>query len=218
MTTAFWIWSHLSFVLLSANLLLPLQKRFRGWRAGLICLTMLMLAGLFPVGRTDVSGFVLAHLGTLSTPFLILLLVELLAAWEVITPLSDSARRQSNLVWVVCGLLLYPAALGFFAYDTYSFGYTRSMAWCVLGISGIAVFCRQQLLGICLAASVVAHLLHVHESSNLWDFLIDPWLWLTAVVQTAWCMVRSSKLLVSDQLALMDSTAQYVAIHRPEAD
>ena len=55
------------------------------------------------------------------------------------------------------------------------------LSWCVLIASGIAVYCRYRILGLCLASAVLAHLLSLHESLNLWDYLIDPWLCLAAV-------------------------------------
>jgi len=185
-SSAFWIWSHLSFVLLAANFLLLMQQGRRGPRARWASLSVLAFLGLLPVGHTDVSGFMLAHTGTLCVPILILMFRELLAAEGLVPSQPLHIQRNTNLFWLAGGVLLYPAALGFVAHDTYYFGYNSLMGWCVLGLSCVAMLCRHQVLGICLAATVLAHQLGLQESPNLWDYLIDPWLWIAAASQLIW--------------------------------
>lgn len=191
MNPALWAWSHLSFALLIANLLLPLRRLRRNLPSGVICLLFPLVLGAWPVHETDCSGFILAHTGTLSVPIFILLSLELLAAWGLVRPQCPRHRRNANVFWVMCGALVYPSALGFTNADTYAIGYFKSMAWCVLALSGIALICRQKLLALCLAAAVLVHQLRLLESPNLWDYLIDPWLCLAAAFQLVWNACRT---------------------------
>ena len=181
MSLSFWIWSHLSFVLIVASMVCPLLRRLSRLQSMLLCLLIPLAVGLLPIHQTDVSGFALAHTGTLSASTLLLILFQLLTEWRLVEPLSTQVWRNINLFWISLGIVVYPSALGLLDVDTYVFGYQDAMSWCVLIASGIAVYCRYRILGLCLASAVLAHLLSLHESPNLWDYLIDPWLCLAAV-------------------------------------
>jgi phosphoglycerol transferase MdoB-like AlkP superfamily enzyme len=71
-------------------------------------------------------------------------------------------------------LLLYPSALGLTRIDTYSWG------WSSLGsvalVTGITIFLlwKKNRFGIVLLLSLLAFALHVKETTNFWDYLIDP--------------------------------------------
>lgn len=181
MSPTFWIWSHLSFVLLVASMMCPLLRRLSRRQSMLLCLLIPLGVGLLPVRQTDVSGFVLAHTGTLSASMLLLLLFQLSTEWRLVESLSTQVWRNMNLFWISLGIVVYPSALGLLDVDTYVFGYRDAMSWCVLIVSGIAVYSSYRTLGLCLATAVFSHLLKLHESPNLWDYLIDPWLCLAAV-------------------------------------
>ncbi len=182
MTPAFWIWSHLAFVLLIASMLSLMTKCRHRLRSMLLCLLIPAVIGVLPIRQTDVSGFVLGHMGALSVSMLVLLTFQLLSGWRIVEPFSAAVWRNMNLFWLISGAVLYPAALGLLDRDMYAYGFQNTMSWCVLGVSVAAVFCKYRILGLCLALSVLAHQLKLQESRNLWDYLIDPWLWITAAV------------------------------------
>ena len=190
MNLTFWIWSHLSFVLLGASILSLLVKCQSKFSSVLLCLLIPGLLGILPVGQTDVSGFALAHMGTFSASMLVLLAFQSLANAGCVEALRAPVLRDMNLFWLILGMILYPAALGLLHIDTYSFGYGNAMSWCMLTISSLAVVGRHQMLGLCLALAVLADLLRLTESPNLWDYLIDPWLWMAAVIELVFRTVR----------------------------
>lgn len=182
MSPAFWIWSHLSFVLLIASMLSLFVKRRRNLQLISLCVLIPVVLGVLPIGQTDVSGFVLGHMGAVSASMLVLLGFQLFANIGAIEGHRTSVLRNMNIFWFATGMILYPAALGFFSTDMYSFGFHASMHWSVLGLSVVAMLCRLRILGLCLAFSVLANQLKLHESSNLWDYVIDPWLWIAATI------------------------------------
>ena len=190
MSPMFWIWSHLSFVLLIASMLSLLVNCRSRLQSILLCVIIPSVLAVLPLGQTDVSGFVLAHMGTLSASMLVLLAFQLFANVGSIETFSASMLRNMNLFWFATGMILYPAALGLFTRDVYVFGFHNSMSWCVLAVSVVAMLCRYRILGLCLAFSVLAHLMMLHESPNLWDYLIDPWLWIAAFVSLPAGMCR----------------------------
>ena len=161
-----------------------------------LCLLIPGLLGVVPVGQTDVSGFALAHMGTFSASMLVLLAFQFFANIGLVESFRASALRTMNLFWLISGMILYPASLGLLNRDMYSIGFHSSMSWCVLAASGVAVFLRFRILGMCLAFSVLAHLLVLHESRNLWDYIIDPWLWIAGTVSL---VAGASHTLVSNK-------------------
>ncbi len=148
----------------------------------LLCLSIPAILGVLPIGQTDVSGFALGHMGAVSASMLVLLAFQVLANVGCIDGLNAPILRNMNIFWFATGAFLYPAALGLFARDLYSFGFHNSMSWCVLAVSVVAMLCRHRILGLCLTFTVLAHQLKLHESSNLWDYVIDPWLWIASAV------------------------------------
>jgi len=182
LTPAFWIYSHLAFVLLIASMLSRLMKYRPSLQSILLCLVIPAVIGVLPIRQTDVSGFVLGHMGTLSVSMMVLLIFQLLLSWRFVEAFSTAAWRNMNLFWFAIGMILYPAALGLFDEDMYSYGFQNTMSWCVLCVSIAAVICKYRILGISLALSVLAHQLKLQESRNLWDYMIDPWLWIAAAI------------------------------------
>lgn len=197
MSPSFWVWSHVACVLLLAGMLLPIVRRCH--IAGIQFLLTLILFGLsiVPVLESDLSGFVLAHSGTLSVPTLMLLLMDILVAAGLLKPVPSDERRNATYLWVITGTVLYPSAMGFTEFDLYAFGYTRPMAWGVILLSVLLMACRQQLPALFFLLAVIAHEFHLQESPNLWDYLIDPWLWLFAIGHVVWMRAAGSRLVQS---------------------
>lgn len=113
---------------------------------------------------------------------LVLLTFQLMSSGRFVETLNAAVWRNMNVFWFAIGMILYPAALGLLDRDMYAYGFQHTMSWCVLGISVAAVVCKYRILGLCLALAVLAHQLKLQESENLWDYLIDPWLWIAAAV------------------------------------
>jgi hypothetical protein len=182
MTLEFWIWSHASCALVVASMAGMVLKRTSSLFARATVLAGSFILSLMPVYATDFSGFTLAHIGILSTSTLVLLAAEFFIRLKF----PPHLHRNQNLFVIFAGVALYPSAAGFFEWDLYFFGYQTAMSWTVLGIAIVALVFRHQLLALCLTSAVVMHQLMIHESTNLWDYLIDPWLFLAALTQFTW--------------------------------
>ena len=99
------------------------------------------------------------------------------------------ARREHLAVMqaiAVAAAVLYPLALGWGNWDAYRLGWG---SWGMLGVLlALSVGCLVKglrllpaLVGLALLAWVAGWM----ESSNLWDYLMDPWLSMLAVIQCA---------------------------------
>lgn len=83
---------------------------------------------------------------------------------------------------LVSGAVLYPTALGVSRFDLYRLGYGGNILVPVLCLlSGISWFRGERRTGLLLPGTVLAWRFGFLESSNLWDYLIDPWLFLASI-------------------------------------
>lgn len=99
---------------------------------------------------------------------------------------SDSkASVLSNIEKVaisIIGLLLYLSTFGFFKIDFYSYGYLPWLMLWVLFILSLGLMLANRRLGLVLVAALFGFYLHLQSSNNLWDYLLDPVLWLVLLV------------------------------------
>ena len=89
-----------------------------------------------------------------------------------------------NGALVLAALLLYPAALGWGDWDTYRLGWGSLDMLGALGALSLVFWIMglrllPGLVGLALLAWVAGWM----ESGNLWDYLMDPWLTLLALIQ-----------------------------------
>lgn len=93
-------------------------------------------------------------------------------------------RMAVSVVVAVAALFLYPLALGWGDWDLYRVGWSASSLW--VGLLLLSLFCWAQglrLVPILVALALLAWRFGILESSNLWDYLMDPWLAFAALFQ-----------------------------------
>jgi hypothetical protein len=94
----------------------------------------------------------------------------------------------------VAGGLLYAAHLTALPIDAYAMGHGQYVPlWVVLPASLVAIglwWQRQEMAAWAVAAALLAHSLLGLPSPNAWDAVLDPWLWLWAVLACAGHGVR----------------------------
>lgn len=183
MSTTFWVWVHLSFILLIGRLLIRLTRQWelpiKGYAAALLLIGVL---SMMPYQGVDLAGWLLALTGMLSVGSLLVLLLGILPRLGMKFEIDQDQQRGSWPLWLILGMVLYPAALGWISLDTYAWGYDHRMSWICLGLSPLFWLLRQRLIGLWLSLSVLAWTMELGESSNLWDYLIDPWLVMAAII------------------------------------
>jgi len=99
---------------------------------------------------------------------------------------NDLFRPNDTLAgWVfgaLAGTLLYPFSMGLGAFDPYAWGWGFSALFPVVALSTLYLIWKQSSFGLVLLLSIVAYDLRCLESSNFWDYLIDPVYWLFSLI------------------------------------
>lgn len=152
-----------------------LRRRTLAPRARAALLALVLLACWIPVRGLPVAGYVRGVIGDLSVPTLLLLGSALASTVTGKDWLDARERAAWFAVAAVGAVFLYPMALGLGMFDPYALGYgSYGFATALLVLTLAAWAARRYWLAASLVAGVAAYLAGLLESTNLWDYLIDP--------------------------------------------
>lgn len=177
--------------LVAACLLLPGVSRLK--RAYLALLLGVVAAlVLIPFGVLPIAAYLRGAIGDLSITSVLLLF---LALARPLLGLPVSRPRAIGLALIVLGaLVLYPKALGLGAGDPYRLGYGDvGLLAGLLILALTALWRRLPGVALGLALPVAAWAAGWYESSNLWDYLLDP---LVAIYAAAALLGRGAQALL----------------------
>ncbi len=166
-----------------------LRRRDLAPRARAALLALALLACWVPLRGLPVAGYVRGVIGDLSLPTL-LLLGAALASTVTGKDWLDARERAAWFAAVAVGaVFLYPMALGLSLFDPYALGYSSyGFATVLFALTLAAWSARRYWLATSLVAGVAAYLAGLLESTNLWDYLIDP---LIAAYAIFWWLRRA---------------------------
>lgn len=145
---------------------------------------------LLPVGGLSMNHWIMSVAMNLSIPLDGLLLFAILKdafGWEWFSV------RDWNSAWffgAAASLLLYPAALGLGNKDPYSWGWNSSLFFIAVGVVTFFFICLKNRFAMLLMLALAAFLLAWQPSTNLWDYLIDPFYGAVALVMTMKILLR----------------------------
>jgi hypothetical protein len=155
-------------------------------------MSVLILVNLFlwPLGLSlalPLAAYVRGVIGDLS-------IVTSLLLWSTLLPNHQAVPSHVKWCIAIVAIAFYPFALGMSMFDPYAWGY-GSNAFLI----GVLVF--TVLLGLAgwlkgiwiIGFAVIAWSLHLHESSNLWDYLLDPALAIWSLISLCKEILRQRK-------------------------
>ena len=155
---------------------------------------VLLLANLFfwPLGMSlelPLSAYVRGVTGDLSV-------VTMLLLWSAVLPSAKKTPLGFKVPLALIAMVFYPFALGLGMIDPYAWGY-GSISF-LIAVVLFAVICG--LVGWVkgvwiLSFAIIAWAAHWHESANLWDYLLDPFLaiWALFAISNAIYLKRREK-------------------------
>ena len=142
---------------------------------------ILLLSNLFfwPLGlgmELPLVAYVRGVIGDLSIVTMLLLWTSLLSGSKP-TPLAFK-------VSVACiAIVFYPLALGFGMIDPYAWGYGSILFFIAVLLFAVVCGLANWSKGVwMIAIAILAWAAHWHESANLWDYLLDPFLAIWALM------------------------------------
>ena len=146
----------------------------RGWPS--LSLSAALAAGvlLLPIGGLVMARWVAAFSANFSIPLTGLLAVTV---WERGFSRQIFSRRDWAAGWAfgaIGGLTLYPLALGIGSVDPYEWGWRFSPLFVVIGAVTAWLIWKQNRFGFLLLLTAGAFHLQLLESTNYWDYLLDP--------------------------------------------
>ncbi len=130
-----------------------------------------------PLWGLSLAGFVRGMTGDLSIATLVLLALALVRSFAGRGLVEDQNRLAMLQAILIAAILFYPFALGISMFDPYRLGYGN--LWFMLALLGLAAWSSlrySMLFALCIALAVAAWSAGWYESTNLWDYLLDPWL------------------------------------------
>lgn len=172
-------------VLCAAGLrLLTGRRGVSGWAKWvvLVCFVLLWV----PVGAAQLP--LLAYIRGISSDLsMTLVALGCLGLSQRLLGVPVVARRESmalNGSIAVAALFLYPLALGWGDWDAYRLGWGSLGLWTTLLVLSLVFWIKGlRLLPLLIGLALLAWSAGLMESTNLWDYLIDPWLALAAFFQ-----------------------------------
>jgi len=114
-----------------------------------------------------------------------------IALWQRISSRKIFRTDDWSAAWIfgaIAALILYPMGLGLTSIDPYGWGWERSLPIATALIAGVLLLAGNRF-GILLLLSLGGFLLHLQESANFWDALIDPFYGLVSLIGSAWLIL-----------------------------
>lgn len=145
----------------------------------------LLVLGLFvPIYGLSVSQWLRSVVGDLSVISWLVFLHILLRRLQGAALLNDAATNYLFSAVIVLGLVLYPSALGVSGFDVYRLGYSPVWLAGMLSILAIVAWLGSaRALAFVILLPLLAFNVRLFESTNLWDYLLDPVIFVYALVQ-----------------------------------
>jgi hypothetical protein len=138
---------------------------------------------LFTPLELPLAAYVRGFTGELSITSMLLLWTAYFSPKEIHVPAVMK-------LWIaLVAIAFYPLALGVSMLDPYAWGYgSIALLAGVLATALVAWLAGSNRIAIILAVAILAWTVGWHESTNLWDYILDPFLGLWAIAS----LIRSS--------------------------
>jgi hypothetical protein len=150
---------------------------------------ILLLSNLFfwPLGlgmELPLSAYVRGVIGDLSV-------VSMLLLWTSLLPGRKSAPLAFKLAISCIAIVFYPLALGFGMIDPYVWGYGSILFFIAVLLFAVVCELANWSKGVwIIAIAILAWAAHWHESANLWDYLLDPFLAIWGLIAVFGALYR----------------------------
>ena len=182
MTTVFsFVFPFLLMMALCQKTMILLGKRSTGWIPTIIIASASALMVTLPISGLTTGRWLISLYANPSIPLTALLFSWVLKNAFQINLLDMRAIQTCRGFSILAGASLFPMALGAGAFDPYPAGWHFSWLFVILlGVTLVLLFLKNRF-SMVLLTTILAYDLHLLESGNLWDYLVDPILVLVSI-------------------------------------
>lgn len=166
-----------------------LGRDLRGWRPTLILVLISAVIAVTPVGGLPLARWMISFNANFSISLTAILFYKVTEISFGVKLLDKNALLTCWVFSLTAGVILYPMALGLGRFDPYQAGW--GFSWLFVVVCGVTILLliMKNRFAIVLIAAILAHNLRLLESTNFWDYLVDPFMVLVS------CIVLSSRFL-----------------------
>lgn len=129
---------------------------------------------LLPIRGFSLLVWSASLMGGVSVPLMGLLLVLIMEKFFSCTLFSAWEWRTTWIFGMLSSLILYPAALGLGPIDPYCWGWGNNLFLVVIAILTFFLLVTKNRFAILILLALAAFDFQLQETTNLWDYLIDP--------------------------------------------
>jgi len=164
-------------------------RNLRGWGPALAF--GLIGAGivLFPVDGLPSARWLISLNANFSIPLTAILFSKLVDSLFRIRLLDDKALLTCWIFSLTASAVLYPMALGLTRLDPYAAGWGFSWLFVLMFSLTMVLLAMKNRFAVVLIAAMMAFNLRLLESTNLWDYSVDPLLVVVSCIGLG-CHVR----------------------------
>jgi len=158
-----------------------LKRQLRGGALLIVAGAAAAAVMLVPVQGLIVARWVAGVNTNFSVPLTAMLA---LLVYERVFERATLSEHEWNTAWgfgAIGGLVLYPMALGLSSFDPYEWGWPFSPLFVVIAVLTAWLIWRGNRFGILLLLAAAAFQFRLLESTNYWDYLLDPVYSLVAI-------------------------------------
>jgi len=159
-----------------------LGRDLRGWRATLILGFICAFIVVTPMGGLPLARWMISFNANFSISLTAILFCKVLESYFGVKLLDKNALLTCWVFSLTAGVILYPMALGLSRLDPYLAGW--GFSWLFVVVCGVTILLliMKNRFAVVLIAAILAHNLCLLESTNLWDYLVDPFMVLVSCI------------------------------------
>jgi len=165
----------------------------RGWVPAIVIGCIAAGVAVVPVEGLPLGRWLISFNANFSIPLTVALLVRAVRIFFGIRLLDDRAIVAGWIFSLVAGAGLYPMALGLTPWDPYSAGWGFSWLFVLMLLLTTVLLVLKNRFAWVLMAAILAYDLRLLESTNLWDYVVDPLWVLASGVALGWRIARGPR-------------------------